>query len=210
MSAPATGVVAQLPLDGEAETKITLSGSVSTTVTFAALAGPLSVAVTTYVSGCPDATGFGVPFMETVTSARQDGVARGSGIFVRFGSAMALEMIDAVFERAPPSPPGRTCATIVGQFTSVVQFGRLGIVQVSFTPVLPDVAVDQLTPLALFAVVTKLMKPAPVGPVKMLISVWKSSEIVMFVDACVVLLFTTSSVYVSTSPAATVGRSTAC
>ena len=130
-------------------------------------------------------------------------------LFARFGSAIALEMMLAVFARAPPSPPGRICTTNVGQFTSVVQGGRFGIVQVMLTLVLlVTEGAPQLALPAMFAFTVALTKPAPVAPVALLISVVRLSMIVMLVDACTGALFTTSSVYVSTSPALTLARST--
>ena len=85
--------------------------------------------------------------MVTVTSARGSTVKLAlAELLARFGSAVALELTRAVLVRLPALPPGRTCTVTTGQFTPVVQTGRLARVQVSRRLVPPVLAVEQLSP----------------------------------------------------------------
>ena len=139
--APTAGVV-QLNDGPEvcvAETKVVFAGTVSVSVTFAAVAGPAFVTVTLYVAFDPAATA-AEPLFVTATSAlvATDAVVV-ELLFAALGSAVAEETV-AVFDSEPVAD-GETLKTNANVAEAVV--ANVAMVQVIVPPA-PTAGVVQL------------------------------------------------------------------
>src|SRR5580692_1506342 len=98
------------------ERYVTVVGRVSVTVTFVAVAGPLLVTASEYVSGVPSSTGFGVADFTTAISAElalATSTVALALLFVRFGTMLVAFAVTVSVMLVPEAVVELTCSTSV-------------------------------------------------------------------------------------------------